>query len=62
VPLASICHSPTEKAAASGQPLSVKIQGLVQGEKLTGQIALSSTQAPAEFTAQREALPEKEKE
>lgn len=61
VPLTSICHNSTQKVTA-GQPLSVKIQGVVQGEKLTGQIALSSTQTPTEFTAQREASPEKEKE
>lgn len=41
------------QADRSGGTLSVKIQGVVKGKTLAGQIALSSTPA-AEFTAQRE--------
>ena len=42
------------KADGSGGTLSVKIQGVVKGKTLTGQIALSSKSAAAQFTAQQE--------
>lgn len=52
VPWVPNCHQPN----GSGRPIRVKIQGVVQGEILTGQIVLNSTPIVAEFTAQREAL------
>lgn len=60
VPLLSNCRTLTQQANASGHPLWVKIQGVVQGETLTGKISLSSTPTAAEFTAQREAQKEKQ--
>ncbi len=54
VPWVSSCKNATGEAEASGHPLSVNIQGVVQGETLTGQITLSSMPSAAEFTAQRE--------
>jgi hypothetical protein len=38
----------------SGGSSRVKIQGVVKGETLSGQIILNSTPQAAEFTAQRE--------
>jgi len=62
VPFVSRCKNLAQQADASKQPLSVKIQGVVNGETLTGQIALSSVPTAAEFTAQREAQKEKQQE
>lgn len=53
IPWISSCNN--EQADASKGSLSVKIQGVVNGETLTGQIALSSIPTAAEFTARREA-------
>ncbi len=37
---------------ATGRPSSVKIQGILKGETLTGQIAMNSIPTAVEFTAQ----------
>ena len=54
VPWVPNCNNAVSQADAPGQSLSVKIQGLVQEETLTGQISLSSMPIVAEFTAGRE--------
>jgi hypothetical protein len=59
LPWVSSCNNAAVQANASGHPLSVKIQGIVQGETLTGQITLSSMPMAAEFTAGRETPVEK---
>ncbi|HEY9636217.1 MAG TPA: hypothetical protein V6D14_22615 [Coleofasciculaceae cyanobacterium] len=53
-PWVTSCNAPKQADTSEGT-ISVKIQGVVKGETLAGQIRLSSTSAPAEFTAQREA-------
>ncbi len=50
VPWVTQCN----RADGSGGTISVKIQGVVKGKTLAGKIALSSTPAAAEFTAQQE--------
>lgn len=62
VPFVRSCKNVAQQSDASPHPLSVKIQGVVNGETLTGQIALSSVPTAAEFTAQREAQKEKQQE
>jgi len=59
LPWVSSCNNAAVQADVSGHPLSVKIQGIVQGETLTGQITLSSMPMAAEFTAGRETPVEK---
>lgn len=53
-PWIASCNNAVRQAEASGQPLSVKIQGIVKGKTLTGQISLSSMPIVAEFTAEQE--------
>jgi len=59
IPWVSSCNNAASPADTSGKPLSVKIQGNVNGKTLTGQIALSSMPMVGEFTAERES-PEKQ--
>lgn len=54
IPWVSSCNNPVAQADNSGGSSRVKIQGVVKGETLTGQIILNSTPQAAEFTAQRE--------
>lgn len=58
VPWVKSCNNSDGQADASGGTLSVRVQGIVTGENLSGQISLSSTPVPTEFTAQREAIVE----
>lgn len=56
VPWVIKCNQPIGQAdrSGSGSTILVKIQGVIKGKTIVGQVALSSTPAPAEFTAQRE--------
>lgn len=56
VPWVKSCNNSDGQADALGDALKVGVQGIVNGETLSGQIRLSSTPAPTEFTAQREAI------
>ncbi len=58
VPWVKSCNNSDGQADASGGTLSVRVQGIVTGENLSGQISLSSIPVPTEFTAQREAMVE----
>lgn len=60
IPWITSCNNSAGQADASRRPLSVKIQGVVNEETLTGQIALSSTSTAAEFTSRREAQKEEQ--
>lgn len=60
IPSIASCNNSAGQADASRRPLSVKIQGVVNGETLSGQIALSSTPTAAEFTSRREAQKEEQ--
>ena len=62
VPWVPNCNNAVRQADASGQALSVNIQGVVQGKTITGQISLNSTPTKAEFIAQLEAPKEKQQE
>lgn len=54
VPWVIKCNQPGGQADRPGSTILVKIQGVTKGKTIVGQVALSSTPAPAEFTAQRE--------
>jgi hypothetical protein len=60
IPWIASCHNSAGQADASRSPLSVKIQGVVNGETLSGQFALSSTSTAVEFTSRREAQKEQQ--
>jgi hypothetical protein len=55
VPWVTNCNNAGGQANGSKDTISVKIQGVVQGETIRGQITLNSVPTAAEFTAQREA-------
>lgn len=58
IPWISGCNASVKQANGAAGSNWVKIQGVVKGETLVGQIALSSTPTATEFTAQREARAE----
>ncbi|HEY9607853.1 hypothetical protein [Allocoleopsis sp.] len=62
IPFVSNCKNLAQQADAAGHPLSVNIQGVVQGKTLTGQISLNSTATTAEFIAELEEPKEKPQE
>lgn len=58
VPGIANCNPSLQQATTSVGSISVKIQGVVKGETLIGQITLSSIPKAVEFTSQREAAVE----